>query len=258
VVTPTTWLAPDRYLELLVADAQRLAAVADGHLDDPVPPCPGWTVADVVQHTGEVYLHKVACIQLGRRPLDSEYEHGPGEGQDLLEWFGSALSRLLAELTSREPASAAYTWYPPEQNVAFWIRRMAQETVVHRVDAESASGQVTAAPDDLAVDGIDEVLDLFVSFAIGEDPEEDLAAYLGRSLLVRTGASAWRVRVDETDPAHRIPVERGAGPAQATVSGEPSELLLWLWGRRPDTAVTSHGDPAAVAAWRELLVRGTQ
>jgi hypothetical protein len=43
-----------------------------------------------------------------------------------------------------------------------------------------------------------------------------------------------------------------------TASGEPSELLLWLWGRRPDSAVTLHGDPAAIAAWRALLARATQ
>ena len=30
----------------------------------------------------------------------------------------------------------------------------------------------------------------------------------------------------------------------AVVSGEPSELLLWLWGRRPDSAVSQEGDTA--------------
>ena len=88
--------------------------------------------------------------------------------------------------------------------------------------------------------------------------EEDLDAHLGQSLLVRTGPWAWRVAVDFTDPADRIPLLRGAGPAKATVSGEPSELLLWLWGRRPDSAVSLHGDPQALASMRELLAYGTQ
>ena len=253
-----TWLPPVRYLELIASDASRLAAVAAGHLDDPVPTCPGWTVADLVTHTGEVYNHKVACTLLGRRPAEDEYAHTPAEGQDLFEWFDASLATLLETLGSRAPDSGAYTWYDPDQSVVFWIRRVAQETVIHRVDAEAAVGAVTAADEALAIDGIDEALHLFLSYAIGEDPDEDIANYAGRSLQVRTGSWAWQVTVDLTDPVDKIPFTRGAKPAQATVSAEPSELLLWVWGRRPDSAVTLHGDLAAVSDFRELLVRGTQ
>ena len=254
-----TWLTPARYLELIASDARRLAAVAAGHLDDPVPTCPGWTVADVVTHTGEVYHHKVACTLLGRRPTEDEYAHAPAEGEDLLEWFDASLATLLETLGSRTPESPAFTWYDPDQSVGFWIRRMAQETVIHRVDAEAAVGAVTAADEALAIDGIDEALQLFLSYAIGADPDEELDVYAGRSLQVRTGSWAWQVTVDlTTDRADRIPLTRGAKPAQATVSAEPSELLLWVWGRRPDSAVTLHGDLAAVSDFRELLVRGTQ
>jgi uncharacterized protein (TIGR03083 family) len=254
----TTLLAPDRYLALIAADGARLADVAEGHLDDPVPPCPGWTVTDLVTHTGEVYNEKVACTLLGRRPGPDEYEKGPAEGQDLLEWFRAAHATLIETLGSRPADSHSFTWYDPDQTVGFWLRRMAQETVVHRVDAESASEQVTAADDELAIDGIDEVLHLFLSYAVGQDPDEDIAAYAGRSLLVRTGPWAWQLTVDTSDPADKIRLTRSAGPAQATVTGEPSELLLWLWGRRPDSAVTIHGDASAVVAMRELLIRGTQ
>lgn len=253
-----TWLTPARYLELIESDARRLAAVAAGHLDDPVPTCPGWTVADLVTHTGEVYNDKIASTLLGRRPAEEEYPHVPPEGQDLLEWFYASLATLLETLGSRDAGSPAYTWYDPDQTVGFWIRRMAQETVIHRVDAEAAVGAVTAADEALAIDGIDEALHLFLSYAIGEDPDEDIDTYAGRSLQVRTGSWAWQVTVDLTDPVDKIRFTRGAKTAQATVSAEPSELLLWVWGRRPDSAVTLHGDPAAVSDFRELLVRGTQ
>jgi uncharacterized protein (TIGR03083 family) len=253
-----TRLTPDRYLELIAADAARLSAVAAGRLDAPVPTCPGWNLTDLVAHTGEVYHHKVACTVLGRRPEQDEYEHGPADGQDPLEWFGSATTTLLETLRGRAPESYSATWYEPDQTVGFWQRRMAQETVVHRVDAEAAGDQITASADDLAVDGIDEVLDLFLRYSLGEDPDEDLVADDGRSLLVRTGPWAWHVSVDGTDRGHKIRLVRSGGAAEATVSGEPSELLLWLWGRRPDSAVTVHGDPAAVDAWRALLVRATQ
>ena len=42
------------------------------------------------------------------------------------------------------------------------------------------------------------------------------------------------------------------------VSGEPSELLLWLWGRRPDTAVTREGDGDLLTGFRERLKVVTQ
>ena len=255
--TSTTRLAPDRYLELLAADGRRLADVAEGRLGDPVPPCPGWDVAEVVRHTGSVYHHKLACIELQRRPEDGEWPTDPAEGEDLVDWYRRALDALLDALRA-DPGEPSYTWYPPEQDLGFWQRRMAQETAVHRVDAESASGQVTAVDDDLAVDGVDEVLDLFARYAVGDDPDEDLTAYTGRSWLVRTGRYAWHLSAAPGAPEGQLVLRRGAGAADATVSGEASELLLWLWGRRPHSAVTVEGDPQAVTALRTLLAYATQ
>ncbi len=255
--TASTRLAPDRYLELLAADGERLAAVAVDHLDLPVPTCPGWDVAEVVRHTGSVYHHKIACVRLGRDPDEGDWQQTPPEGRDLVSWYREALAALLDLLRSRDPGSPAYTWYPPEQDVAFWQRRMAHEAAVHRVDAESATGQVTAVEDDLAVDGIDEVLDLFLRFDFASndveaEPDLDISRHAGRSVLVRTGSHAWHIAVASGEP-EQIVLQRGPGPGQATVSAEPSELLLWLWGRRPDAAVTVTGDPAAAAALRDLL-----
>src|SRR6266702_6070343 len=247
--TSTTRLSPERYLELLAADGERLAEAADGRLDLPVPTCPGWDVAEVVRHTGSVYHHKIACMELGRKPEEDEWAHVPPEGADLVGWYREALASILGVLGSRDPASSAYTWYPPEQNVAFWQRRMAQESVIHRVDAETASGQVTAVETDLALDGVDEVLDVFLRYGfssndVAADPDLDVTRHMDRTVLVRTGSYAWHVAVASGAP-EQIVLGREPAPAQATVSAEPSELLLWLWGRRPDLAVTIHGDPAA-------------
>ena len=45
-----------------------------------------------------------------------------------------------------------------DQTVGFWYRRMALETVVHRVDVETGFGVPRAVNAELAVDGIDEVV----------------------------------------------------------------------------------------------------
>ena len=50
-------------------------------------------------------------------------------------------------------------------------------------------------------------------------------------------------------------VTQAAGSVQA---GEPSQLLLWLWGRSPDAAVGVEGDVQTARALRERLVTATQ
>ena len=77
-----------------------------------------------------------------------------------------AYAALTAEFAARSPESPAFTWYGPDQTVGFWIRRMAQETVIHRVDAELGAGVASIAPipADLAHDGIDEFLVAFVEY----------------------------------------------------------------------------------------------
>src|SRR5260370_25148962 len=75
---------------------------------------------------------------------------------------------------------------------------MAQETVIHRIDAELGTGQpVAPVPADLAVDGIDELLKVFVAYSVAEWGDyftDILAGSPGRTYTVRTGGAAWRAR----------------------------------------------------------------
>jgi len=252
----TTRLSPERYLELLQADAGRLVEAARlGPLTLDVPPCPGWTVHDAVHHTAVVYHHKVACMRLQRRPEEGEWPQPPlEEGGDLLPWFEASLRMLVDELEQRGPDAPSYTWLPEDQTVGFWYRRMAQETAVHRVDVESAHDCMTPVADDLAVDGVDEVLALMLTDDWSDLPAEEWGdvspqAGAGGVIAVRTGDSGWRVTLNPD----RIDVVREPGAASAQVTGEPSEVLLWLWGRRPDSAVRLSGDPALLTAFRDRL-----
>jgi uncharacterized protein (TIGR03083 family) len=208
-------------------------------------------VREVLVHTGAVYSHKVACMRLGRRPDDDEWKQEPGEDEEPVTWFRTRLDELVTELEERGPDSPAYTWYDPQQTVGFWYRRMAQETAVHRVDVESAYDAISPVDDDLAVDGIDEVLDWFLTYQ-AEDVGPDGP---GRgTVAVRTGDHIWRTTLNADD----IELSRQPGPSAAVVTGEPSELLLWLWGRRPDVAVRAEGDADLVSAFRERLRVVTQ
>lgn len=251
-------MEPARFLELLEQDGARLAAVARrGEHDSPIPTCPGWTVGDCVAHTADVYQHKIACMRLQRRP--DEYPGEPPAGVDIVDWLDTSLAELLAELRDRGPAAPSYTWLPVDQTVGFWYRRMAQETAVHRLDVEDARGEPTPIDAELAVDGIDELLDAFMSD--GWDtvtPEEwagvDPHAAEGKTIAVHSGGRIWRSTLG---PDH-IALARHEGPSQASVAGEPEAVLLWLWGRRPDSVVELGGEPAVLTAFRDRLRIATQ
>lgn len=248
-----------RYLACLKHDAARLREVASGSLDLPVPSCPDWTVTDLLAHVTEVYQHKTECIRQGKQP---ESWPPPATDEAPIELFDRSLADLLAEFDHHDPAEQAYTWYDPDQSVSFWIRRMALETVIHRVDAELAISDVTAIPTDLALDGTDEVLGIFLGWASveeirreGSDSWPMLARADGSIVVVRADDSAWSVR----PTPQGVQVSPGASPEPAaTVSGDPVDVFLWLWRRSGDEKLAVQGDSGAVSLLHDLMRDATQ
>ncbi len=271
-------------MDCLAADCARIAAVAPGHLGDAVPSCPGWTVADLVRHVAVVYLHKVAVMRLGKQP-----EHWPPAelaDEEPVALLERAYADLVGEFASRSPADVAGTWYPPDQTVGFWIRRMAQETVVHRIDAELGAGVAVApVPDDLAIDGVDELLRVFVAFAMGAWPEDfadewpqDASGAPGqpaeRCYALSTDGASWLV---EAGPG-RFDVSGGPGTetaddgsaasgsaatraADVVVRGAPGALLRWAWNRSlpgTDNGLRVEGDSGALTDFRQYVAIATQ
>ncbi|MFE1783220.1 maleylpyruvate isomerase family mycothiol-dependent enzyme [Streptomyces sp. NPDC059506] len=243
------------YLDLIRADSDRLLAAAASDLDSPVPSCPDWTAADLVRHVGGVYEHKILCMRLGRMPEDGERTTPPAAAADLPAWFTRVRDALLDELASRDPRQPSPTWFPPDQTVGFWYRRMAHETAVHRVDAEQAAGPGRETPVDpeLAADGVDEFLGFLTHDFGGWAVRPDDA---GRTVSLRCAGRRW----DLVLTAERVvPAAEATDPAPSAdtapdllIEGDPSDLLLRLWGRHPlgDASVACTGDPAALDALR--------
>jgi uncharacterized protein (TIGR03083 family) len=250
-----------RLLECLASDFARLRAVVEIDQAARVPSCPDWTVADLTRHVGQVYLHKVACIREGIEPR-------PWPPQELateepLALLDRSYAELRHELTTRDPRDPTGGWYAPDQTVGFWIRRMAQETVIHRIDAELGTRQAVApVPADLAVDGIDELLKIFLAYSVATWTDafaEILAASPGRMCTVRADGAAWRV----VSGPGRVSVEDGTGDIapDLRVSGSPTAVLRWLWNREAagePSGVTVEGSAEALTELRRCLVVATQ
>jgi hypothetical protein len=128
---------------------------------------------------------------------------------------------------------------------------MAHETAVHRIDAELAIGAPTPVNSELAVDGVDEVLVIMLA---GDWSDETDDAATGQRVAISTGGRTWRVTLERD----KVSVAEDGGDTDATLGGDPSEVLLWLWGRSPDERVVRSGDQDTLRLLRSRLVLATQ
>jgi uncharacterized protein (TIGR03083 family) len=241
-------------------------AVASTPPDARVPSCPDWSVADLAGHIAEVYRHKAAAIRLNawpkpwppRRPTVA-----PEADLDL------AYAELTGQLDIHSPADPAATWHDPDQTVGFWIRRMAQESVIHRVDAELAANRaagreitaISAIDEALAVDGIDEVLRLFLAYGSTTWPDE-FAAILDdadrRPVGLSAGTTHWTVIAAPKSIEVTQSTAAEAPSCAARAEADPAALLLWLWNRADDDAIELSGVGDLLGQFRRLRIIATQ
>jgi uncharacterized protein (TIGR03083 family) len=212
------------YLAHLGRELAAFEACLGGDLSAPVEHCGDWTLYDLASHLGGGNLWAAAAVTEQRG--DYEAPPPPRDPAALAGWFNGTGAALLAALDT-DPSASAWTIAPPP-TVGFWQRRRAQETLVHRWDAQHALG--TAGPLDpaLADDGIAEVIDTMLPRQVR---------------LGRTAAPALSVGLHATDTGSVRAV--GPGDPVAAASGTAANLLLLLWGRiEPgDPAVAWEGNP---------------
>lgn len=245
-------LPPEESLAALRLEGAELARRAEGGLDAPVRSCPEWNVWDVVEHTGSVHRWVTAIVASGERPRRRDLPGGP-PGDAVVGWYREGLDTLVAALAAGDPGREVWTFAvtsPP--TVAWWIRRMAQETAMHRWDAEAAtadpggSGPAAGFAPAFAADGIAEHLVDFLPDA----GRGDLAGLTGTLHLHATDTDCeWLV--DLGTRAAR-PEHAKAGTA---LRGPASDLLLWLWNRQPAAGhLEVLGDAAAAERWAQVRI----
>ena len=123
-------------------DARRLVdLVAGADPATPVPTCPGWTLADLVDHVGTLYRWSSAHVATSARQRLSPaaLEMGRPEAGATAGWLGAGVAPMLATFRSCDPDARVWGW-GADRHARFWPRRMLFETVVHRADAAIALG----------------------------------------------------------------------------------------------------------------------
>ncbi|MDQ5816363.1 MAG: maleylpyruvate isomerase family mycothiol-dependent enzyme [Actinomycetota bacterium] len=240
-------LALDRYMDLLRSDGTALLEAARSDLDRRVPACPDWTERELLVHTGGVHRFwgDIAERRLAD-PSESRPEPAPDDDPGIAAWYQDGLEKLVDTLSRAAPHEPVWSW-STRKEIGFVQRRMPQETAVHRWDAQDAVGEADPIDGQLAVDGVDEWLEVF-------GPAQDVTPNgAGETIhLHRTdGEGEWLVRLQ----ADGIEVTKGHEKGDAALRGNASDLLLALWRRIPLDRLEVLGDRAVTErflGWQDL------
>ena len=246
------------HVNALRREGEWLADAAErAGLDATVPPCAPWQVKDLLRHTGYVHRwaarHITECPdQIIDGPSEEEILSGGADDAGLLAWFRDGHAALAQTLATADPAVACATFMPAPSPLAFWARRQAHETAIHRADADSAAGATPEYEADFAADGIDE---LIMGFGRRRKYQPGSTADGTRLRVLATDTGdAWLVEAHEGRLQPRRDAD-GLQEAGCTVSGPASGLYLYLWNRA-DAAragVTVAGDPGLLSAWQSSV-----
>jgi uncharacterized protein (TIGR03083 family) len=223
------------YTTHLRADGELMAQAVARDLDAHVPSCPDWNVARLTIHTGMHHRWVADTVRGGGDPPPEPSKPGL-RGDELIDWFRRGWADLADLLDEMDDATPAWSW-SGDNRVGFWRRRTALETLVHRWDAENATG--TGSPLDplLAADGVDEML--FVMLPNGSPPYEGKSGSL--SMKTTDAPGAWTLpleggKVPEAARSKRVEA------ASTAISATAEQLLLFVWGRRGPDAIQVEGD----------------
>lgn len=244
-----TELTPQDRRDAMV-DQTRLftETVAGVAADAPVPTCPEWTLAELVDHIGQTQ-HWVASIVADRVPdpskLPTDVPPLPDDRDAWDAWLADGASRVAAACS--DEAFDEPVWNPAgdaSSGTRFWLRRVLAETVIHRADAAAAAGVPYELDAALAADVITDHLAMITSPGWTAMVPESAEAMRGDGQTLHLhatdvpGSGDWIIERGPDAATWR----HGTLPdATITVTGPATLLLLVLTRRRPVDAALTEG-----------------
>ena len=218
-----------------------------------VPWSDRWSVGTVARHVAGTH-HVVAEVVSGRPDADfglfAQLTTPAKDSPEFVDWARAGTASLLEELSSVPADEECWSWYESGRSVGWWARRMALEAVVHRLDVDVALGRELSVASDVAADGIDEYLDVFVatSRAANDSPA-------GPTVSFECSDRSDRWWLDLSSRGQRT-LSREPSDASVRISGTAEQLLWIVWGRvsASDAAgVELSGDVKEFERWSELF-----
>jgi uncharacterized protein (TIGR03083 family) len=241
------------YLSIISEESSRIVSAYELDRRAAVPWSERWTVGTVARHVAGTH-HVVADVIAGRPDADfglfGRLQTPPKDSPEFVDWSRSGTTALLDQLSSVPGDEECWTWYEAGRHVGWWARRMALEALVHRWDTDAARGQEFSVTPDVAADGIDEYLDVFVaaSRAVHDAPTGPIMSFECSDRRDRW----W---LDLSRRGERI-VSREPRDASVRIRGPAQQLLLMVWGRVPASGaagVEVSGDTGDLDRWSELV-----
>lgn len=218
----------------------------------PVPSCPDWRLADLVEHVGATQQW-VAALAEGQ-VVEAEaaftvtWEKAPAQPA-WADWLHRSAERAAAALAEAPSGAEVFDPSGGGDGVTFWKRRLFGEISVHRIDAALTVGEPYELSGSLAGVAVDDWLDTIASagwaanvpgFADAMRGDGQTVAWvaddIGRAWVLRRGDAPLTLTRDTGDS---VPT------SDVTVRGPAVDLLHVVSRRRPldqDTACKVTGD----------------
>ncbi|WP_116947355.1 maleylpyruvate isomerase family mycothiol-dependent enzyme [Jiangella endophytica] len=248
------------YLNVVVEQTNTLAGWVHGRdAAAPVPTCPKWTLADLVDHVGAT--QRMVAMLVGERMTEpssayARYVPGPADPAEWSAWLIDGAAEAKQAFAS--VADDTPVWDPSggDAGVPFWSRRLFGEACVHRADAAAALGMRYELAPESAVGAIEDWLDTMTSRGYWENRPDFADAMRGDGQTLHfhaTDASGEWLARREPDS---VVLERTHATADVTVRGPAAELLLVVSRRRPLDAAPGlevQGDRALFDLWIEHM-----
>jgi uncharacterized protein (TIGR03083 family) len=227
----------DRYCTGIVTQTELLtAALRDADLRALVPSCPGWTLGMLLRHIGggHRWLEELVRTRSTEFLPDDGFRslEGDDTGDPPVPWLREGATRLAETLREAGPDTKIWTPLELHGTTAFFARRFAHETLVHRADATLATGTAFTVDEETALDAVDEWMELgALPQHFEHAPRKRDVLGPGRTLTFEAtdADAAWFV--DLTGDV--IVWRRSHEPAAVDVRAPLTDLLLGIYRRTP-------------------------